>query len=404
MFGGLATVEAADGDTPLEGFGKQELWWKSDDNFLHDLIGASDAIGHPKLFWPSSVNRLEHLKWGTPDHYIEFSGQVNKGVLFHDDGGSMGVYPLVDNNHSSTRFRAQTFHRKSDRLDVHGTFEVEWTPLSTHDIDQESSFETDWTDFKLRKAEVWFDLRKYGQFWIGQGSMASDNTARVDLSGTTVIGNSNIEEFAGGQYWRLSNGDLSDLKLKEVFRNQDGLGRLTRIRYDTREFNGFTFSASAGGKTVPDTVEEPSADIAVRYQHSSEGYRLAAAGAVAKIGSDESQLSGSISVLHDSGLNFTVAAARRISPDRSTHYIYGKLGYIADWFSIGRTALSADFYRGRNFVLNGSESHAFGFQAVQNIDRHNTQVYLGVRSHNYSEPIRKFQKAFSVLTGARTQF
>jgi hypothetical protein len=395
----IDAADAADATVPAD----HGLWW--DSQTLSDFLGGPHALHNPRRFLPLPRNRLERFKWGEPDHYWKFSGQVNKGLLAYNDGRQTLGYPFVDNAHSSTRLRVESFHRKNERVDVHGIIEHEFTPFSTRDVSQKDRGEFVFLKGKLRKAEVWIDHTKWGRFWFGQGSMSSDNSAKIDLSGTSVIGNSNVEHFAGGQYLRFADsGLLSDVKVENAFIDQDGVGRLVRVRYDTHNYRGFVLSASAGVDAIRDTVDDPSMDAVVRYEHVGSSHWFKSAAAIATIGGDKYQFSGSASVLYKNGVSLTGAVTSRAHSDRNAYYFYGKIGYMADFFDVGRTALSADVYSGGNQRVRGAMSAAWGLQAVQSIDHIHTDVYLGVRGYRYSEPSTEYNSSFGVLTGARTRF
>ena len=76
--------------------------------------------------------------------------------------------------------------------------------------------------------------------------MASNNTAEVDFSGTSVISYSSVADSAGAQLLRQSDGTLSDIEIKDAFTNYDGLSRKVRIRYDSPSWSGFGLRTSYG--------------------------------------------------------------------------------------------------------------------------------------------------------------
>jgi hypothetical protein len=401
----VAAAEQAVGTDNGAGADENRLWWDTEQNPLLDIFQGSDAIHRPRQFLPIPKNRIDRFTWGRADHYWRFSGHINKGVLVYGDGKLTKGHPLVDNANSASRIRLETVRQKNAELAIRGIWEQQFAPMSTIDVSQVSRGSTDWTEGYLRRLEIWFDHTRYGRLWFGQGSMASDNSTMVDLSGTKVAGGAAVEDLAGGQFLRFSSsGELSDIRIRDVMMVQDGLGRLVRIRYDAPEFRGFTASASYGFKTFAATVDDPSGDVAIRYNHTGPNYQFEAAAAFAIIGTDSNQFSASASVLLDSGINVTAATSSLRDPDRVSSYFYAKLGYIANWLPTGYTALSADVHSGRNFVMNGSRSTSFGIQAVQNIDHWNTELYLGVRSYRYSEPTTSYEKSIGVLTGARAKF
>jgi len=349
---------------------------------------------------------IPDLKWGDDENWVEFYGQINKGVLFFDDGAETNVFFPVDNGNSSTRFGFRALTTLNDDLTVGGNFEFEWNPYSTNNVNQLNIDDFDWDTALLRKAEVYFTSETMGKLWLGQGSMASDGSAEVDLSGTTVIGYSAVQDMAGGPLFRLTDGTLSDVAVKDAFTNFDGLGRKFRVRYDTPSWEGLTLSSSLGTQIVPTVTDVAVWDIAARYSKEFGDFELASAVAFSIPGDDQSIIDGSFSVLHvPSGISLTAAAAVEDNPsDIDGRYIYGKLGYQTEYFDWGATAVSVDAYFGEDIAADGSDSHSIGAQFVQNIDYLQTELYLGARLYDYNEEVASFDDGFAVLSGARLRF
>jgi hypothetical protein len=74
------------------------------------FIHVSNAADLSQNLTESNVRETDRATWlpelrlGDESAYILFYGQINKGVLFYDDGRSSQTYGLVDNDSSSTRF------------------------------------------------------------------------------------------------------------------------------------------------------------------------------------------------------------------------------------------------------------------------------------------------------------
>jgi len=233
--------------------------------------------------------------------------------------------------------------------------------------------------------------------------MASDATAEVDLSGTEVATYSSVGDLAGGQFLR-SGGAGSTVQVTDAFSNLDGLSRLMRVRYDTPSFAGFTAGALIGTKFVPDVEGNTNWDVALRYAHRLGDFKVQSAVAYSWAGSnDEDRFDGSASMRFESGLNATLAGGYQSNdsgPARA-NYAYGKLGYATRFFDAGETAVSLDLYRGHDFSADGSDSRSFGAAAVQRLDFYRTEVFLGFRLYDYSQPGDNFESGWGALTGAR---
>ena len=331
---------------------------------------------------------------------LELSGQLNRGLLVTNDGDSTDVFN-VDNDNSSSRFRLVGIY-KQHHFSVGTRIEVQVISNSTSDVNQNNKRDDDGDFFGLRKAELWFDT-PFGQLWVGQGSTASDGTAEVDLSGTDVVTYSALNELAGGIlfYDDMAN-ILTDTNVGDVFANFDGLGRDDRIGYDSPTFAGFNLSGS--------WVTDDHWDLAARYARAFGEIKLAAALSYAtRKSAFDSQVTGSVSALHTSGLNATLAGSFQdpdTDDDRDPYYIYFKLGYTQKLVSFGQTSFSIDYYYGEDIAAVQDESQSIGFGFVQKIDAFATELYLGLRNYdlNREEAGLDLNNIFAVLTGARVKF
>jgi hypothetical protein len=75
---------------------------------------AADTAPPVEAAVPATKTRetlFPKLRLGDDDGYLEFYGQINKGVLVFDDGGSTLGYIPVDNGNSSAPARMHTTRR-----------------------------------------------------------------------------------------------------------------------------------------------------------------------------------------------------------------------------------------------------------------------------------------------------
>jgi len=354
---------------------------------------------------PAEEHWIPKLRLGDDSTYLELYGQINKGLLTFDDGGSTENYFPVDNGNSSTRAGLRFYSLMENNWSVGGNLEFEWTPYATTNVNQLNKDDYDWETHLLRKAEVYMESKEYGKFWFGQGSMASDGTAEVDLSGTSVVGYSLISDMAGGPFLRLDDGTLSSVRVKDAFTNYDGLGRKLRFRYDTASFGGFSVSSSFGTQVVPDPTEVAVWDIALRYDQTIDDVKVSGALAFSRPGDGNSIYDASVSLLHQpTGLSLTLAAGYSDKETVDGRYGYAKLGYQTDIFEVGKTAFSVDAYFGKDIQGRGTDSESFGVQAVQNLDYLQTELYIGARSYSFDQEVAGVQDSYAVLAGARLKF
>jgi hypothetical protein len=339
-----------------------------------------------------------------PNVNVSLYGQVNRALLWADNSDSSKVY-FVDNSNSSTRMGIQAIVTATNDLSIGSKIEYELLSNPSNEVNQLDQRTT--AELNLRKADVWLTSKAAGRLSIGQGSTASDGTSEIDLSGTSVVTGSSVDDMAGGQFWFDSavpgfTIDADSSTVGESFDDMDGLSRRDRIRYDSPSFSGFSLATSA--------MEDEGYDIAGRYSRKFGDSRIGAAIAWAKSGNlkgYDDQVNGSISYLHSSGFNATLAGGQQnfdIPGKDDPIYWYGKLGYRADLFPQGNTAFSIDYGRWDDLVENNDEAQSFSVAFVQNIKSWGTEFYLAYRLYSLDRDDTDFKNVNSVMTGARLKF
>jgi len=356
---------------------------------------------------------------------LQFYGQINKGFIQYDDGIDTKTYSLIDNDNSGTRV-GLTYTQTFGEWTFQNRNEFGYTPYSTANMnivdDSPSS-----ADYRLDRDNIrWIDFTlasdRYGKFWMGQGSMATDGTLSVDLSGTDVIAASAVADSAGAQIIRFSDPALADdfdgPQIGSVFDNLNG-DRRVRIRYDTPAFANFTLAAAFGRNLLSDDSDVRDANIfdtSLNYANTyGDSFEVQASVGYHWIEGvagdhDASSWGGSASVLHmPTGLNATFSAA--IQDDGSSDdatYWYGKLGLLRSFVAWGNTAMSVDYYSGSDFGLNddvtSSSSDSWGLALVQNIDRANTELWVTYRTYEYSDDFAEYEDGAAIFGGARFRF
>lgn len=340
------------------------------------------------------------VKPGSDKVDVQLYGQVNRGVMYVDDGHDSDFYH-VDNDNSSTRLGINAKSKTGGDLEAGARFEVQYESNSSASVSQTSN-STGPDNFTQRHLDFFLESKRFGKLSIGQGNTASNETSEVDLSGTSLIGYSDFSTVGGGIFFfdKTANS-LSATAVGSVVNNMDGLSRKDRLRYDTPEFFGFVLAGSA--------VENNAEDMALWYNRKFPGFKLAGAVAYANPGSTsvDNQLNGSVSILLDGGFNVTVAAGnqymRASGRDDATFY-YGKLGYVQKYFDIGPTALSVDYGRHNDVAQNGDEADGFGLQFVQNLTDWRTELYLGYRHFSLDRTGSDFEDINAIMGGGRIKF
>lgn len=334
---------------------------------------------------------------------LSLSGQVNRGVLFIDNGPTEDVFH-VDNDNSSTRIRFIGSGQLDDDITVGTQIEVQFESNSTADIrvGQDGSAVDGKNSFTERKLELYVDSKQFGRLWLGQGDTASNGTSEVDLSGTSVVAYSGIADMAGGIAFSDSAGNLGP-RINQAFSQFDGLSRLDRLRYDTPKFGGFKASVSA--------IEGGASDAALRFSGNFAGTKVAAAAAYANSNSlgnnGFEQYNGSVSVLLPVGVSLTGALGMREPKGQvgdDPFFYYGKIGYKFKASQYGATVVALDYTAVDDLNQPGDEFTAYGAFLVQNFDPIATEVYLGIRNHQLDRPAAGFDDILAILAGARVKF
>jgi len=345
------------------------------------------------------------VKSGNKTASVQLYGQVNRGVLVADDGNKTNVYH-VDNDSSSTRFGLKGMAEVSDDLAIGTKIEVQFESNSTADVNQNNKRNATTDNFTKRHLDFWMGSKTMGKLSIGYGDTASNGTAEIDLSGTDLVGYSSVSDIAGGiLFYDNITQSLTDPevgpKVGSAFSNMDGMSRDDRVRYDTPDFSGFYGSTSF--------IADDAIDVALRYSGKFSGFKLAGALGYAwpeDARDFDGQVSGSLSLLLNSGFNATFAAGGREydTTRNDSSFYYGKLGYQWKPFSIGSTAISIDYGNYNEIDLNEDDADTFGVQFVQKVSDWSTEFYMGYRLYELESTGTNYDDINALLTGARFKF
>ncbi len=350
----------------------------------------------------SAFKAPQIVQSGNDKYKLTLTGWVNRMVVYADDGVS-NDFMFNDNNGASTRFRLTGAAKLDDEWTA-GT-DIELEAISANS--RSSGLYTDSGSFAFneRKMEFYIESKRLGRLTVGQGDTASNISSEVDLSGTANLGGySDIGATFGGIAMRTKAGATGGT-INALFSNLDGLHREDRVRYDSPSFGGgFVASASVteGGAT----------DAVLRY--NAKIGTTTVAGAVAYANSDSrdaagfdfnDQVNGSVSVRMENGFNVTLAAGTRDQKNNvDTTFYYGKLGYITKLNSLGTTAFSIDYFTQDDMNVKGAEGDAYGAWIVQVVDAMATDLYAGVRNHQYKTSTVNYHDSLAIMTGARVRF
>jgi len=371
------------------------------------VYGECEAIDHKGIL----MNRLTFallsplpllLPSMSAAQEVDFYGQINLGILTVDNG-AFDETALTDNDNSNSRVGLILRQDLANDAELRFHFESALGLTGSSAINgADNGFDFEYRRTELRKFEVIYETADYGTFSFGQGSTSSDDKAEADFSGTTVAAYSNLSDLAGSQEFQLATGGGSGIDVGDTFSNFDGARRF-RIRYDTPSFSGFTFTASAGEEVLRSGDDNDYYDFGAKYDQDYGDMRVAARLGYSIRDSDEELLLGSLAVLHEpTGLNAAFSSGRQDEGDASYYYI--KAGIKQEWFAIGETRLSIDYYDGSDFEVIGSESSSVGVAVVQKVDSANLEIYATYRSYELDNAGPDVLDQDVTFIGARWRF
>jgi len=281
---------------------------------------------------------------------LQISGQVNQMIMWADNGDSSDYF-LADNDNSSTRLRF-TGSQDVDWGKIGFIIELEAQRNASNTLDIPNTGDGGF-EFNDRWLDAYFQTQ-YGKVSIGKGDGAANNTAEVDLSGTSVITYAGVNETAGGFTWKAGDGTdfRPGLTVSDTRSQFDGLSRNERLRYDSPAFAGFTFAGSITNGSAWELAGFYAADFSFGKLAAAAGYVDSRDRGTPRF----KQWDGSVSWLAPFGLNLTFAAGQR-NPQggAKADNFYSKVGY-----KFGIHAVSAELGITRDLDAIGDDSSNWG--------------------------------------------
>lgn len=286
---------------------------------------------------------------------VELSGQVNKALMFFDDGNSTET-TIVDNNANVTRFVLAGEQTLDNGLIASALLSAELsggnnsaTQTQNNTVGQSSTPTSNTASFAQEFARVGL-AGEWGALFLGRQDTAVDDVFYRDLGAAGDVLNPGFAAFGGGLSFKDSTGTnvtigTSNAIVGDLAGGFNGDIELEdSIRYNSPDVNGFngSLSISQGGDI----------DAAVRYAAAYEGFEVDSAFG---IGFENSGATGStaeetyyaaFSARHESGFAGTVSYIQQeqdgaaVGVDEPTG-LYLKASY--DWDKYGVAVDYAQF-------------------------------------------------------------
>ncbi|MCE0758509.1 porin [Marinobacter sp. G11] len=280
------------------------------------FIAAAGLASTPAFAQKAEVSDLD----------VDFYGHINMAVMHADTGEGSEQY-IVDNDYASSRVGARISTDLKDidlKVGAHVEFEYQHNPSNLVTPD-DRSIKGNWDERHINL----FAAGRYGKISVGRGSGAADGATESDLSGTKVASFPDLALVGGAQKFIDKNDSGWNPTLFQSVRNQDFEARYDRVRYDAPAFGPVKLAVSQGYKDDQDITE-----VAATYNTAIDGLgRLSAAVGystkdVGGAAGDVENIGGSVSWLHDTGVNMT-AVYSNVENDagRDSDFNMFKVGY-----------------------------------------------------------------------------
>lgn len=336
---------------------------------------------------------------------LTVSGQVNRTILYWNDGDRSGTYAGLDNAVTSTRFIFSGEAKISPSMKAGFEIMTEWSLGGrTNSVDQNSpdgsgsGLSAADGGLGVRRAFWWLEDKNLGRISVGRHN-AGGPVAIIDLGGVTTPSSAAPGDVGGGF---LVAGAT---RLSAVIGPSYGNDRVEGIRYDSPTIAGFVFQAFWG--------EDDLWTAAMRYAGEFGGIRVAAGiGYEAQDSSPtqtvqldngarniDNEWGASLSFLHvGTGLFVQGQYARSefLNGGDATYWLV-QGGISKNWFGLGNTSLygeygeASDFIKSgpaatgagspafANFLAGSSDVEFYGVGVVQQIDAAAMELYLSWR-------------------------
>lgn len=361
---------------------------------------------------------------------IEVYGQINRGVLFVDDGHDKNTF-FVDSAYDNSLLGAKLINNINDDVKFGSQFDLWVMPNVSNDMAAKAVSQLNkhgkGENVKFGVVDFWVNSDKAGKISIGRGNTASKNTGMASLSGTDSINYAGASDMAGGMYFHPKGVDRSvqvgDARVGAddgIFDPISGAGIVDRVRYDSPKFGPFILSTSIGEYKIDDVTKKNYRDLAFVYEDDVGAFKLKGAAAVVRHSKNDyiqakKAYNGSFAILHvNTGLNAAVSLGKQknsiatsvpaVSNVKNRNFSYVQVGKQSDLLECGKTNFAIDYWKANNTAQDYDKARAYGVGVVQKIDKINVELYAGVRNYKYETPSQQYDRIIAALLGFKVNF
>jgi len=260
------------------------------------FAGQASADGHARV-----------IKSGKDQVSLSLSGHVSRQITIVEDGQTKVRHS--DSDFSSSRFVLKGAGKINADMKVATKIETAVDdnrngPARDGAVNGSRSGD----DLQTRKAEIQLSHKSFGTVWLGAGDTASNGSTESNFHTFTMLpGATSLTSGGAFRNTTASTGsgpNVTARTVNEAMGQQDGLGRSTRIRYDTPVIAGFMASTSH--------LDSQAWDFALRYSGKMVGTKIKGAVAYSNDQTDE-QIGASVALSHSSGIGAGAMGKTHIS-------------------------------------------------------------------------------------------
>ncbi len=322
----------------------------------------------------------------------KLSGQVNRAIVFMDDGEQSGVHH-VDSANSNSRIRLKGSEDLGNGMKV--GFYMENNITSNSSAGQTPEMNGDGGGdavVGMRQSNVWFS-GNWGKVTVGQTAGAADGN--TEAFGTLFAGQYRTS-FTASMAWRTSGGASIGLVESSTHAAYDGVGgRHDVIRYDAPKLGPVSLKASIGNDSWWEVGANVSADIGGGSLAINSGY------------GENSQ--GGVDNRWGASINYTFSQGTSIGGGYAENETAA--GADSDTWTIhinhawGNNTIGVNYSQSSD-VTAGYDDEAWNIGFIHNIPKPNVQLYTGFLHTELDTPvgIATVEDHNTFVVGARVKF